>query len=172
MKKIRIKRCIYTYNSHMQNNNTITSKIIIYSVYTTAHSHFITEFLMEFSRVSTRTVCVLGIRLSVIQKELLLFQNRKTLMCQFQMVLAPLDSPILKPDFYLKHQQIENILRRWGSKTYLGFGQLQRMGQIEPFRPDHILLSFEFRFEPFQLLRSENCTNSFTFTTLFVLYSY
>jgi hypothetical protein len=63
----------------------------------------------EISRVGARTVRILHVRVRLVEKKLLLFQNCKTLMRQLQVVLPPLDPSILKPNFNLQNH-INRIL--------------------------------------------------------------
>jgi len=54
------------------------------------------------------------------------------------MQLPPLDAAILEPDLHL------------------GLGQAERMSQVQSFRAHHVLLTCEFAFQTFQLLRRED----------------
>lgn len=71
-----------------------------------------------------------------------LSDQRQSLLGQLQVMLAPLDASILKPDFHLCLRQLECVC------------------QIQSLRSDHVLLSLELCLQAFQLLRCENRTHS------------
>lgn len=75
--------------------------------------------------------------------DLPLSYQSQPLLGDFQVVFAPLDPSVLEPDLYLC------------------FGQLKSMGQVEALRAYHVLLSFEFGLQAFQLLRSEDGADTF-----------
>ena len=57
------------------------------------------------------------------------------------MMLPPLDTPVLEPHFHLC------------------LGQPECVRQVQPLRPDHVLLSGKFSLQPLQLLRREDRTH-------------